>query len=61
MMGFIDSMPTITTVKELAEILRTSTQTIIRDIKRGRLKAVKVGNGWRITKDAVVEYLELKK
>jgi excisionase family DNA binding protein len=56
MMG-IDSLPTITTVKELAGALRLSEQTIIRAIKRGELKALKVGKVWRIEIGEVKKWL----
>ena len=45
-------------VKEVAEILRVSTQTIILWIKAGKLKAVKPGGAWRIRRSDLEELVE---
>ena len=41
-------------INELTKILKVSRATIIRYIKSKELKAFKVGNSWRITKDVNV-------
>lgn len=38
-------------VKEMAAILGVSTRTIMEYIYKGKLKCVKVGRKWKITKD----------
>lgn len=39
------------TIKQAAEFLGLSTRTIHTYIKDGRIKAVRVGTGWRISTD----------
>jgi excisionase family DNA binding protein len=52
------NLPDVITVKELAEYLRIDTQTVSRALKAGKLKGVKVGNGWRIEKPSALAWLE---
>ena len=47
------------TVKELEPVLNKSGQTIIRYPKAGQLKGTKIGNQWRITEEALREFLGL--
>ena len=47
------------TVKELEPVLNKSGQTIIRYLKAGQLKGTKIGNQWRITEEALREFLGL--
>jgi len=49
------------TVKEVAELLKTHYMTIYREIKRGKLDAYKVANDYRISKEALAEYLNRNK
>lgn len=54
-------MATVTellTRREVADLMRVSVQTIDREIKRGHLRAVKVGKQVRITEGAVRDYVE---
>jgi len=46
-------------VKELEPVLGKSDQTIIRYLKAGKLKGKKVGGQWRITEEALREFLGL--
>ena len=46
------------TVRESAEILKTSRQQIRRMIRGGELAAVKVGREWRIPEENLKEFLE---
>lgn len=48
------------TVKELEPVLGKSRQSIILYIKAGKLKAKKIGNQWRITEEALREFLGLE-
>lgn len=45
------------TAQEVADRLRVSIQTIIRELKSGELKGSKVGNQWRIRKSDILKYL----
>ncbi|MFZ3062877.1 MAG: helix-turn-helix domain-containing protein [Actinomycetota bacterium] len=50
-------MKRLLTVPEVAAMLRVSTMTVYRLIKRGELSAIRVGRGYRITSQAVDRYL----
>jgi excisionase family DNA binding protein len=52
-----NNFPEVMTVKQAAEFLQVSPQTINRMIKDKKLKASKVGDIWRIQKADIVEYL----
>lgn len=56
----LENLPEIMTVKQLAEFLLISDQTIKRAIKSGKLRAFKAGREWRIEKEAVFEWLQKK-
>jgi excisionase family DNA binding protein len=56
----IDNLPTITTVQDLAKILRVSDQTILRAIWRRELAALKVGKVWRIERKEVIRWIKNK-
>ena len=53
-----DNLPPILTVKQLAEFLQISEQTIIRAIKNEELKAFKAGRDWRIEKESVMKWVK---
>lgn len=44
-------------IKEVAEILKVSTKTVYKHIWSGKLKALKAGRQYRITKEALEDYL----
>ncbi|HDR7311486.1 TPA: helix-turn-helix domain-containing protein [Bacillus cytotoxicus] len=46
------------TIKEFANMVKISEKTVTRYIKTGDLKAVKFGGQWRITDQAVQEYIK---
>lgn len=46
-------------VKDLEPVLGKSDQTIIRYLKAGKLKGKKVGGQWRVTEEALREFLGL--
>ncbi len=48
----------ILTVKEVANLLKTSRQQVRKMIASGELPAVKVGREWRITMERLVEFLD---
>jgi len=46
------------TVKHIAELLKVHWQTVLNYIKNGKLKAVKLGKGYRISKGALDEFIK---
>ena len=46
------------TLKEVAEILRVSRQTIYNNLKRGRIKATKYGKEYRISEEELQDLLK---
>ena len=46
------------TPKEIAEQYRVTSQAVTKWIKQGKLKAVKVGNVWRIPESALDEFIK---
>ncbi len=46
------------TLKEVADILKVTRRSIYNYIKGGKLKAVKIGREWRVTEDALKEFLD---
>ena len=57
-MGLSESQIEVYSVKEAAAILKTSRQQVRKMIHSEELPAVKVGREWRITSDALQEFLE---
>jgi excisionase family DNA binding protein len=51
------SMPAVMTPAEAAQILRVSEEDVIAAIQAGDLKAKKLGNAWRISKQALEDFL----
>lgn len=45
------------TVKKIKEILHVTQRTIYNYITQGQLKAVKLGREWRVTEDALKDFL----
>ena len=45
------------TVEEVAQILRVHWQTVLNYIKSGKLKAVKLGKGYRISKNDLCNFI----
>lgn len=46
------------TVREVAALMRVSNMTVYRLIKSGSLKAVQVGNRYRVKEEDVHQYLD---
>jgi excisionase family DNA binding protein len=46
------------TVVEVATIMRVSRMTVYRLIRRGQLKAIRVGRNYRVREDDLNRYLE---
>lgn len=47
------------TVEQVAELLKVHWQTVLNYIKNGKLKAVKLGKGYRISKEALQEFIKI--
>jgi excisionase family DNA binding protein len=46
------------TTEEALEVLKVTQRTLYRYIKAGQIKAVKLGREYRITEDALKDFLE---
>lgn len=46
------------TVEQVAEIVQLHRMTIYKYIDQGKLKANKIGKGWRITQKQLDEFIE---
>lgn len=46
------------TVAEVASVMRVSRMTVYRLIRRGQLKAIRVGRNYRVREQDLREYLE---
>lgn len=53
-----NDLPDVLTPDEVAKPLRITSSTVINAIKKGKLKAIKVGRLWRIQKLDAIEWLE---
>ncbi len=56
----LNNLPDILTVKQLAEFLQISDQTVMRAIKSEQLNAFKVGKDWRIERNKVLKWIDIK-
>jgi excisionase family DNA binding protein len=51
-------MPAVMTPGEAAQVLRVSEEDVVAAIQAGDLKARKIGNAYRISKEALEEFLK---
>lgn len=51
-------IPAIMTRKELQKILRISKTTAIKLLHTGMIESFAIGNSYRITKDALIQFIE---
>jgi len=51
------NLPRIYNVKDIAEILSVHKETVLRQLRNGKLKGFKVGYDWRVTEDQLLEYM----
>lgn len=54
----LDNLPDVISVKQLAEFLQVSDQTILRALKKGELKGFKIARDWRIEKEEVLKWIK---
>ena len=53
-----DEIPIIVDPYYVADLLKCSVDLIYKDCRKGRLKAFKVGDMWRIRKDNLIAYTQ---
>ena len=53
-------IPEIMTFKECQNILRVGKNTLIDLIHTGKIQAFKVGSRWKITRQAVIEFIQYR-
>ena len=52
------NIPGIMTFNECKDLLKVGKNTLLDLLHSGQIDAFKIGNRWKITKDAVIEYLK---
>jgi len=52
-MKAINNLPELITLKELTKYLRVHYTTILRYIKKGKIKAIKIGKSYRVSRKEV--------
>lgn len=50
-------LPRLLTIREVADILRIHARTAYRLVKDGNIQAIRVGTQWRVTEDALHDYV----
>ena len=50
-------LPKLLTIREVADILRIHPRTAYRLVKDGTVAAIRVGTQWRVTEDALHDYV----
>jgi DNA binding domain, excisionase family len=50
-------LPRLLTIREVAEVLRIHARTAYRLVKDGHLAAIRVGTQWRVTEEALHNYV----
>lgn len=53
-------LPEILSLEETCTLLRVSRETLVKEIKRGNIKSVKIGRQYRICKKDIEIFLEGK-
>jgi len=51
-------MENLLTLKEVADLLRLSSQTVYKMLKEGSITGVKVGNQWRFQSDKIQNWIQ---
>lgn len=54
----IERIPEIMTLRECQKLLKVGRNTMLELIHNGKIDAFKIGNRWKITRSAVIEYLK---
>lgn len=53
-----ERIPEIMTLRECQRLLKVGRNTMLELIHNGSIDAFKIGNRWKITRSAVIEYLK---
>jgi acetyl-CoA synthetase len=53
-----EAKPDVLTAEEAAQVLRVHTQTIKRWLADGKLKGIKIGRAWRVSRAEITRILE---
>ena len=56
-----ETLPNISTIKELADFFKVSENTVRRALKSGDLKGFKLGRDWRVEKKEVLKWADKTK
>lgn len=55
-----ENIPEIMTLRECQELLKVGKNTMLELIHSGELSAFRIGNRWKIPKEAVVEFIKYR-
>jgi excisionase family DNA binding protein len=53
------NLPLVLTTQQVADLLQVDHRTITNYCQRGQIKAFKIGKHWRITREALLSFVEL--
>ena len=53
------NLPLVLTTQQVADLLEVDHRTITNYCQRGQIKAFKIGKHWRITREALLNFVEL--
>lgn len=55
-----ENIPEIMTLRECQQLLKVGKNTMLELIHSGELSAFRIGNRWKIPKEAVVEFIKYR-
>ena len=55
-----ENIPEIMTLRECRELLKIGKNTMLELIHSGELSAFRIGNRWKIPKEAVLEFIKYR-
>ena len=55
-----ENIPEIMTLRECQELLKIGKNTMLELIHSGELSAFRIGNRWKIPKEAVMEFIKYR-
>ena len=55
-----ENIPEIMTLRECRDLLKIGKNTMLELIHSGELSAFRIGNRWKIPKEAVVEFIKYR-
>jgi len=53
-----DATVEIYTINDLMDILKVTRRTLQEYIKKGKIKAFKMGNEWRVTRESLEDFID---